>query len=74
MSMTVTVEETKYYLDVETSYSDNINTLEIESSTTDFLEISSAYFGAVVFASDVIGLDDYIANFIDQYEIDCGPP
>jgi len=74
MSMVVTVEETTYYLDVETSYSNNINTLEIETSTKDYVEISSQYFGAVVFASDVVGLDDYIANFIDQYEIDCGQP
>lgn len=72
MSMTVEVQETVYYLEVETTYSQNTNTLEIQSSITDFLEIASEYFGAVVFASDVIGLDDYIANFIDQYEIDCG--
>ena len=74
MSMTVEVQETVYYLEVETTYSDNNNTLQIEASTTDYVEISSEYFGAVVFASDIIGLDDYIANFIDQYEVDCGPP
>lgn len=74
MSMTIEVQETVYYLDVETSYSDTINALEIEASSKNSIEISSEYFGSVVFASDVVGLDDYIANFIDQYEIDCGPP
>lgn len=74
MSMTIEVQETVYYLDVETSYSDTINSLEIEASSKNSVTISSEYFGSVVFASDVVGLDDYIANFIDHYEIDCGPP
>ncbi len=74
MSMTIDIQETVYYLDVETSFSNTINALEIEASSKNSLEISSQYFGQVVFASDVVGLDDYIANFIDHYEIDCGPP
>jgi hypothetical protein len=74
MSMAIEVQETVYYLDVETSYSDTINSLEIEASSKNSIEISSEYFGSVIFASDVVGLDDYIANFIDHYEIDCGPP
>jgi hypothetical protein len=72
--MTIDIFETVYTLEVEASISDNVSTLEIETSTKDFVEISSQYFGAVVFASDIVGLDDYIANFIDQYEIDCGSP
>lgn len=74
MSMTIDIQETVYYLEVEASFSNTVNSLEIEASNKNVLEISSQYFGAVVFASDVVGLDDYIANFIDQYEIDCGSP
>jgi len=60
---------------VETSLSQIINNiLEIESSTSEILEISTEYAGSVVFASDIIGLENYLSNFIDSYEIDCGTP
>jgi|LakMenEpi03Aug12_release.lakeMendotaPanAssembly.Ray.scaffolds.fasta_scaffold471897_2 hypothetical protein len=60
---------------IETILSETINNvLEIESSTNEILEISTEYAGSVVFASDVIGLDNYLSNFIDTYEIDCGTP
>ena len=74
MSLTVEIEETINILEVETQISDNINTLEIVSSTSDVIQISTEYVGTVVFASDVIGLDTYIASIIDSYEIDCGSP
>ena len=74
MSINIDIYETVYTLEVETSISDNINFLEIETSTKDFVEISSDYFGSVVFASDIVGLDDYLANYLDDYEIDCGSP
>lgn len=60
---------------VETSLSQTINNiLEIENSTSEILEISTEYAGSVVFASDIIGLENYLSNFIDSYEIDCGTP
>lgn len=60
---------------IETILSETINSvLEIESSANEILEISTEYVGSVVFASDVIGLDTYLSNFIDSYEIDCGTP
>jgi hypothetical protein len=60
---------------VETILSQTINNiLEIESSASEILEISTEYSGSVVFASDIIGLDNYLSNFIDSYEIDCGSP
>lgn len=60
---------------VETSLSQIINNiLEIESSASEVVEISTEYAGSVVFASDVIGLENYLSNFIDNYEIDCGTP
>lgn len=74
MSMTIDVYETTYLLEVETSITNNVNLLEIETSTKDFVEISSEYFGSVVFASDIVGLDDYLENYLSAYEIDCGSP
>lgn len=60
---------------LETSLTQVItNLLEIESSISDTVEISTEYSGSVVFASDIIGLDNYLSNFIDTYEIDCGTP
>jgi dihydroneopterin aldolase len=60
---------------IETILSETINNvLEIESSANEILEISTEYVGSVVFASDVIGLENYLSNFIDSYEIDCGTP
>lgn len=60
---------------VETILSETINKiLEIESSASEIIEISTEYAGSVVFASDVIGLENYLSNFIDSYEIDCGTP
>lgn len=60
---------------VETILSQTVNSVvEVESSAIETLEISTEYTGSVVFASDIIGLENYLANFIDSYEIDCGTP
>lgn len=74
MSLTIEVVESVTLLDVETVIGDNSSNLELEVSTNNILEISTEYVGTVVFAGDVIGLDNYIANFIDDYNIDCGTP
>lgn len=74
MSMVVEVEETVYLVDIETTVCDTVDQLELELSTSEIIEINSDYIANIVFASDVIGLDTYIANFIDTYNIDCGTP
>jgi hypothetical protein len=70
----IEINETVYNLEVETSISENTSTLQIETSFAQTLEINAGYSGNVVFASDILGLDDYLSNFIDDYEIDCGAP
>jgi hypothetical protein len=72
--LTIEINETKYNLEIETSTSSSSPVLEIESSHIQSLEIQNGYMGNVVFASDIIGLDNYLSNFIDNYEIDCGTP
>jgi len=70
---TLELNETDFNL--ETSLSQTIiNTLEIEQSETATIQINTEYVGSVVFASDVIGLDTFIDNFLETAEIDCGSP
>lgn len=72
--LTIEINETVYKLEVESSISNNISTLEIEASSSETIEINSGYVGNVIFASDILGLDNYLSNFIDNYEIECGTP
>jgi hypothetical protein len=75
----------KYYLDVETSFSNTVNNIEIERSSSFNIQIINT---EKVLASDlpddipmtkivgnldvarIDGLDDYL----DDYEFDCGSP
>jgi hypothetical protein len=50
------------------------HSIEIEKSESAILQINTEYVGSVIFAGDIIGLDTFVANFIDNYEIDCGSP
>lgn len=59
---------------LEATYPQTTVNIEIEQSEALTLQINTEYVGNVIFAGDVIGLDTYIANFIDDYEIDCGSP
>lgn len=67
------VDQTNLILETESSEAISY-TLEVEQSEATTLFINTEYVGNVVFAGDVIGLDTYIANFIDDYNIDCGSP
>lgn len=70
----IEILDTTYNLEIETSYSNTFNNIDIDISTSQSIEISSGYAGIVTYASDIIGLDTYLSNFIDTYEIDCGTP
>ena len=70
----IEILETNNILEIESSIMDIINNLEIETSANDTLEIVTGYAATVVYASDIIGLDNYLSNFIDSYNIDCGTP
>lgn len=59
---------------LESTQPETVVNIEIEQSESLTLQINTEYIGNVIFAGDVIGLDTYIANFIDDYEIDCGSP
>lgn len=60
--------------EVSVSSFDSPNILEIISEQNDTIAISSDFTASIVFAKDIIDLDNYLANFIDSYNIDCGTP
>lgn len=62
------------YLQIESSIGTVTNNIEITASNLGSVEIVSGYASVILYASDVIGLDAYLTNFIDEYEIDCGSP
>jgi len=71
---TLEISDINYIIDIETSTEDNTENLEITTTNTDTIEISTGFAASIVYASDVIGLDNYLTNFIDSYNIDCGTP
>lgn len=71
---TLEISDINYIIDIETSTEDNTENLEITTTNADTIEITSGFAASIVYASDVIGLDNYLANFIDNYNIDCGTP
>lgn len=74
MSTTVHITETINLLEIETSIANTVNNLDIEYSEINNIEISSGFSASIVYASDVVGLDTFIDNFMDNYNIDCGSP
>lgn len=68
------VNNTHDIIEIETSISDSSTIVEVSSSTQQLLEISTNYSMNIVYASDIVGLDNYLSNFIDNYQIDCGTP
>jgi hypothetical protein len=71
---TIEIFDSNNIVEVETLISEVINNLEIDVSTERTIELATDYAGVVVYASDIVGLDTYLSNFIDSYEIDCGTP
>lgn len=73
--LTLEISDIINILEIETNIGNIFNNLEIETSSDRKVEIiAPGTFGITVYASDIIGLDNYLANFIDTYEIDCGTP
>jgi hypothetical protein len=69
----VEVLQTVYTLDIETSVQNTINNITIEKLDNTIIELNTGTTN-IVMASDIIGLDTYIDNFLDDAEIDCGTP
>lgn len=68
------IYDTKNIIEIETSIGNIFNNVEVETSTDKTVEIVSGSSLGFVSVSDILGLDDYLSNFIDNYEIDCGNP
>tara|TARA_E500000178_G_C16317501_1_gene443248 strand:+ start:232 stop:459 length:228 start_codon:yes stop_codon:yes gene_type:complete len=71
---TLEISDTVNILEIEVSTEDNTENIEVSSSVTDTVEVSTGFSATIVYASEIIGLDNYLSNFIDSYNIDCGTP
>lgn len=69
----IEVLETVNLLEIETSIQNTINNITIEKLDNTIIELNTGTTN-IVMASDIIGLDTYIDNFLDDAEIDCGTP
>lgn len=68
------IYDTKNIIEIETSIGNVLNNLEIEASSDKTVEIISGSSLGFISVGDILGLDNYLSNFIDSYEIDCGSP
>ncbi len=71
---TLEISDTVNTLEIEVSTEDNTENVEVSSSVTDTVEVSTGFSATIVYASEIVGLDNYLSNFIDSYNIDCGTP
>ena len=71
---TIEIFDTTNTIEIETSTENITDNIEVTSTILNTLEISTGFAATIVYASDIVGLDNYLANFIDNYEIDCGTP
>ncbi len=71
---TLEISDTVNILEIEISTDDNTEDVEVTSTVTDTVEILTGFSATIVYASEVVGLDNYLSNFIDSYNIDCGTP
>lgn len=72
--LTLEIYDSKYSIEIESSIGNVINNIEIETSTDKTVEIISGTTLGFISVGDILGLDNYLSNFIDGYEIDCGSP
>lgn len=73
-NLTLEIYDSKNIIEIETSVGNVYTNLEVETSIDRIVEIVSGSTLGFISAVDIIGLDDYLSNFIDNYEIDCGSP
>jgi len=71
---TLEISDTVNILEIEISTDDNTEDVEVTSTVTDTVEILTGFSATIVYASEIVGLDNYLSNFIDSYNIDCGTP
>jgi len=71
---TVEIYDTKNIVEIETTIGNILNNLEIETSSDRSVDVISGSSLGFVSVGDIVGLDAYLSNFIDTYEIDCGSP
>lgn len=71
---TIEISSIRETVEISTTITNHTHNISIDAITNNVLEINSGYTGSVVYASDIIGIDNYIQNFLDVANIDCGSP
>ena len=59
---TLEISDVTTTLEIETSTDDNTQSLEITSTVVDSVEIQTGFSSTVSYATEVVGLGDYIVN------------
>ena len=74
-SPVIEITKSREIIEISTTITNHTHNTSIDTTTDAKVEISSGYYtGTVVYASDIIGIDNYIQNFLDLANIDCGTP
>lgn len=73
-NFTLEIYDSKNIIEIETTIGNIFNNLEIEASSDRTVDVISGSSLGFISVSDISGLDSYLSNFIDSYEIDCGSP
>jgi hypothetical protein len=60
---TLEISDVTTTLEIETSTEDNTENLEVTSTVIGTVEIQTGYSSTVAYASDIIGLSNYIADY-----------
>lgn len=70
----IEISRVRETVEISTTITNHSHNVSIDTTTDSVVEINSGYSGSVVYASDIIGIDNYLQNFIDLATIDCGTP
>lgn len=70
----IEISKVRETVEISATITNHSHNISIDTTTDSVVEISSGYSGSVVYAGDIIGIDNYIQNFLDLANIDCGTP
>jgi hypothetical protein len=72
------IEQPSFIVDIETSTLDSLPNIVVELTRESSIILISDLPDNIPFTKikkdDLDGVDNYLSNFIDNYEIDCGSP
>jgi hypothetical protein len=70
---TIEINNDSYTVQIDTSTASSSNSVTVELSSANNVEVIKEIIQTAN-ANDVVGLNSFISNYIDNYTIDCGTP